>query len=280
VDLNLIKDIKSAYANLKPGGVRDLAEKRVAVGVLASSEDRVQAIRSYLGGDSSLVERISDSAPAGNFDLLLAEPDYPRPGGAFPFYFGNPEQTLEEILDKRQDLEISLARHHPAFRAKVVDRVIQRTARENAMFTVMTALPNVIPNLLELPWAVGEFASDTVFLTMNQVRMAFLIAAANNHAVGYQDQKVELVAILGSAFGWRALARELAGKIPLGGGLIGKAAISYGGTFVVGKGLERMHETGAGFARKEQRALYISAVEKGKEVVQGLVQSLKSRNAA
>ena len=40
------------------------------------------------------------------------------------------------------------------------------------------------------------------------------------------------------AFGWRALARELVGHIPLGGGLIPKGAIAYAGTYVVGKGLE------------------------------------------
>jgi hypothetical protein len=177
-------------------------------------------------------------------------------------------------------LEISLARHYPAFRAKVVERVMQRTSQENALFSVLTALPNVVPSFLQLPWAVGEFASDTAFLTMNQVRMAFLIAAANDHAIGYEDQKVELGTIVAGAFGWRALARELAGKIPLGGGLIPKAVIAYAGTYVIGKGLERLHGTGKGFDRRERRALYDSALEKGKEVVERLVNTVKSRNAA
>lgn len=280
VNLNLFKDIKNAYSNLKPGGVRELAEKNVSVGILASSEDKAAFIRAYLGSTEAIVERVTESAPAGNFDLLLAEPDFPHPGGAFEFRFRDPQRTIDEILDQRQDLEIALARNYPAFREHVVERVIRRMAQENALFSILTALPNVVPSFLELPWAVGEFASDTAFLTMNQIRMAFMIAAANDHAVGYDDQKMELGTIVAGAFGWRAAARELAGKIPLGGGLIPKAAIAYGGTYVVGKGLERLHGTGRGFDRREQRALYHSAVEKGKEIVGRLVETVKSRNAA
>jgi hypothetical protein len=280
VNLNLIKDIRNAYSNLKPGGVRELAERNVSIGILASNEDKAAYIRSFLGPTESVVERVSESAPAQNFDLLLAESDYPRPSGAFEFRFRNPERTMDEILDRHQELEISLARNYPAFRENVVGRVIHRMSQENALFSVLTALPNVIPSFLELPWAVGEFASDTAFLTINQIRMAFLIAAANDHAIGYDDQKLELGTIVAGAFGWRAVARELAGKIPLGGGLIPKAAIAYAGTYVVGKGLERMHGTGRGFDRRERRALYDSAIEKGREVVTRLVHTVKSRNAA
>ena len=62
------------------------------------------------------------------------------------------------------------------------------------------------------------------------------------------------------------------GKIPLGGGLIPKAAIAYAGTYVVGKGLDKLHRTGNGFDKKERRALYDSAVERGKVVVGRLVE--------
>ncbi len=280
MNLNLLKDIRNAYKNLKPGSVRELAEKSVSIGILTSDPDKADFIKSFLGQTEAVVERVPANGPAGKFDLLLSEPDYPRPSEAFEFRFRDPDRTVEEILDRRQDLEVSLARHYPAFRSQVVERIIKRTAQENALFSVVTALPNVVPSFLELPWALGEFASDTAFLTMNQVRMAFLIAASNDHAVGYDDQRYELGAIIGGAFGWRAIARQLVGKVPLGGGLIPKAAIAYGGTYVVGKGLERLHGNGKGFDRKERRALYVSAVEKGREVVERIVNTVKSRNAA
>jgi len=280
VSLNLIKDIKNAYQNLKPGNVRDLAEKRVSIGLITSTDEKAEYIRSFLGQTESVVERVTESAPAGNFDLLLVESNFPKPSGAFEFRYRNPDWTIDTILDAHQELEVALARHYPAFREKVVEKIVNRTAQENALFSVLTALPNVVPSFLELPWAMGEFASDTAFLTMNQVRMAFLIAAANDHAIGYDEQKVELGTIVAGAFGWRALARNLVGKIPLGGGLIPKAAIAYAGTYVVGKGLDKLHRTGNGFDKKERRALYDAAVEKGKTVVGHIVDSVKNRNVA
>jgi hypothetical protein len=45
----------------------------------------------------------------------------------------------------------------------------------------------------------------------------------------------ELLPIVGGGFGFRALARELAGFLPVGGVFI-KAAIAYAGTVVVGEG--------------------------------------------
>jgi len=54
---------------------------------------------------------------------------------------------------------------------------------------------------------------------------------------GVFERAAEILSIVGGAFGWRALARELAGKIPFGGGIIPKGAIAYAGTYVVGKGL-------------------------------------------
>jgi len=129
----------------------------------------------------------------------------------------------------------------------VSDQIVHRVSRENALFALVTALPNVLPSFIDLPWAVGEFATDTAFLTMNQIRMALLLAAAYDNPVGYMEQKIEIGVIAAGAFGWRAIARELVGKIPLGGGLIPKAAVAFAGTYVVGLGLEKANRTGAGY---------------------------------
>ena len=103
----------------------------------------------------------------------------------------------------------------------------------------------MIPSVIDLPWAIGEFATDTAFLTMNQIRMALLMAGAYGNTIGYTEQKAQIAVIAAGAFGWRALARELVGKIPLGGGLIPKAAVAFAGTYVVGLGLEKVNRTGA-----------------------------------
>jgi uncharacterized protein (DUF697 family) len=152
----------------------------------------------------------------------------------------------------------------------VVERTIHAVARENALFAVATALPDVVPSLIELPWAFGEFASDTVFLTVNQIRMAFLIAAACGKEVGFGGQKGAILSIAAGAFGWRALARELVGKIPLGGGLIPKGAIAYAGTYAVGKGLEFYYRGNGALPRSRRKALYREALDRGRAVAEAV----------
>jgi hypothetical protein len=290
MSLNLIKDIKSAIAHLNTHDVRRLTERPLSVGLVARDESGYAAMERFLApvpedaglmfnGFTALNRVSADSAP-GSFDLVLCEEGLLCPQNAFMFRQGDPAATIDAVLDRLQELEIPLARHFLSFRHPVVCRIIQRTSRENALFALVTALPNVVPNLLELPWAVGEFATDTAFLTINQVRMAFLIAAANGKTVGYGEQKMELATIVAGAFGWRAIARELIGKIPLGGGLVPKAAIAFAGTYVVGLSLERVHRTGSDFRRSERRAAYEHALERGKGIARQLIPSLKRRNAA
>ncbi len=290
MSLNLLKDIKTAYAQLNPHDVRRMAERPLSVGVVASTESGYDAIERFLSraaaepasalGGFVNVSRVSAQSGPGAHDLVICEEGTVGPAKSFTFRPSNPNATVDAILTALPDLEIALARHFTNFRSVAVNRIIQRTSKENAMFSVVTALPNVVPNLLELPWAVGEFATDTAFLTMNQVRMAFLIAAANGKDAGYGEQKVELAAIAASAFGWRALARELIGHIPLGGGLIPKAAVAFAATYVIGISLDRVHRTGAGMNRAEQRAAYQEALERGKGVVKQLIPGLKNRNVA
>ncbi len=169
-------------------------------------------------------------------------------------------------------LALPLARQFPGLRTHVVDRIVQSIARENAMFAFATALPDVIPSLVEIPWAFGEWATDTAFLTANQIRMAFMISAACGQETGFARQKVQILSIVGGAFGWRAIARELAGKIPLGGGLIAKGAIAYAGTFVVGKSLELLHRGQMKFPTRLKRSMYRDALERGREIARSLAQ--------
>jgi len=135
-----------------------------------------------------------------------------------------------------------------------------------------TALGDVIPSIASLPWSVAEYASDSAVLTANQIRLAFLVAAASDHEIGYSKQRAEVGSIVAGAFGWRAVARELVGKIPFGGGLIPKAAIAYAGTYMVGASLERLYRFGYGYTAPERKAAYEAAYDRGKQIAKGLLQ--------
>lgn len=280
----IYSQIKTAFKHLNPHEVRRLADRPLEIGILASGDEAYSEIVDTLLSSritsarrfqvEPVLHRAGEGA-ADRYDLVLCDEDLLCPAGAFWFHHSAPQQTIREILDRREDLGLALARSFYPFRRPVVDRIVRTISKENAIFALATALPDIIPSFIELPWVVGEFASDTAFITMNQVRMAFLVAAASDHDVGYYEQRGQIAAVVGGAFGWRAIARELVGKIPLGGGLIPKAAIAYAGTYTVGMGLERFFRIGYGMTRAERREAYGDALERGKKLISSILESVR-----
>jgi len=269
--LKMIKQARAAISLLNPGEVRNRADRAVHVGLVASSPSRYEELERFLQADiPGRVHRADSPNPPSSVDLVIYQHGAPNDREAYTFDRHNPEALVKQILDEHDDLGLALARQFPAFRKPVVDGIVKSIARENALFSVATALPNVAPTLFDIPWAFGEFASDTAFLTGNQIRMAFLISAACGGEVGFGHQKSAVLSIVGGAFGWRALARELAGKIPLGGGLIPKGAIAYAGTIAVGKGLEFFYRTNRKPNASERSEIYNSALAQGKEAAAAL----------
>jgi len=274
--LKALKQARAAISLLNPEEILSRARRPLHIGLVASSPAAYAEMEEYLLPGSLPLEertylldkihRVADSNVPGEVDLILFEEGIPAPKGTYTFYRANPMATAKEILHGNEDIELALARQFPPFRSAVVEATIHAVARENALFAVATALPDVIPTLIELPWAFGEFASDTVFLTGNQVRMAFLIAACYGKEVGFLDQKGAILSIAMGAFGWRALARELVGKIPLGGGLIPKGAIAYAGTYAVGKSLEFYYRSNGTLSRGQRRLVYREALDRGRQV--------------
>jgi len=291
MSLQVLKEIRTAVANLNPNEVQAAAERPVSIALVASSAAGFEAMEEFfLPSEKISYRKRVSAAPmlyrAGepnlpeHFDVVLYEPGLRCPENAFQFDPDQPEETVRAILAKNDDLGLALARNFHPFRQPVVDRIVYTVSRDNALFALVTALPDVIPSIIELPWSVTEFASDTAFLTINQIRMAFLIAAASDKPVGYSLQKGEIAGIVTGAFGWRALARELVGKIPFGGGLIPKGAIAFAGTYVEGLGLDRLFRLGYGLSSEERRNSYQEAFERGKGLVETVVRGMKSGTAA
>lgn len=275
--LQYLRQARAAFGLLNPDEVRRRAGRSLHVGLVAATEEGYSEMEEFLVPRwlprekrielMGQVHRAGDEHVPAKVDIVLYEQGLRAPEGTYTFYREDPERTVKQILDDRDDWALPLSRQFPTFRKPVVDGIIQSIARENAMFTIATALPNVMPSVMEIPWALGEFASDTAFLTANQIRMAFLIGAACGCGVGLSEQKGAVIMIVGAAFGWRALARELAGKIPLGQGLIPKGAIAYAGTFVIGKAIQK-YQDGATLTSDEQEAVYREALDQGRNVAQ------------
>ena len=268
--LKAIKQARKAVGMLNPDEVGRRARQPVRIGLVAFDGAGYAAMEGFLGPALDRVYRAGDPSVPDKVDVVLYQQGIPCPEGAYILRFDDPAATVAEILRDHDDLELALASRFVPFRKPVVERIIHAVSRENAVFALVTALPNLVPNLGEIPWAFGEFASDTAFLTANQVRMAFLIAAACGKDPGYSQRAAEILSIVASAFGWRALARELVDKIPFGGGIIPKGAIAYAGTFAIGKGLEHYHHAGEAYTRAQREEVYQAALERGKAIVETL----------
>jgi hypothetical protein len=293
MSIQLFQHVKDAIRNLDPEDIRKHTDRPLRLLLYAPGEEQYRDMEHFfIPRDVSAAKRAQvrrlvyraaeGGVPATPGDLeIYFDPSRDLAGAsdAFGFDPAQPDAIVPQILHRRPDLAVPLALHVLPFREEVSRRMVKKVARENALFALATALPDIIP-LISLPWAIGEFASDTAFLTANQIRMAFLLAAANDRDVGYHEQRGEIASIVLGAFGWRALARELVGKIPWGGGLVPKAAIAYAGTRVVGLSLERYYRLGKGYTRVERREAYQEALERGKQIVGGLVEGFEQRRGS
>ncbi len=272
--LKVLKQAKSALSLLSADEIQKQAKSPVHFGLVANNSGDYAEMEEFLVPSTlprpewrlrmSQVHRATDHDAPGNVDIVLYESGIPCPVGSYAFQRGHADATCASILDDKTDLDLALGCQFLPFRRLVVERIIHMVSKENALFAVATALPNVVPSLIELPWVFGEFASDTAFLTANQVRMAFQIAAACGKEVGLANQKGAVLSIAAGAFGWRALARELVSHIPLGGGLIPKGAIAYAGTYLAGKGLEYFHVHDGSPSAAQREQLYQEGLEHGR----------------
>ena len=276
--------IRKAISTLNSKHVRELSERSLRVALVAAHEEAHRRMEDFFLRDlrparrresAVQLERLTGPVPEQFYDLVVYDEAIVASPKSLVFRPERTRQFVERTLSRRPDLGIPLSKSFLPFRRPFVHRIISKTARENTLFSLATALPDVVPSVIELPWAVAEFASDTAFLTMNQVRMAFIMAAASDREPGYAHQKSEIATVIGSAFGWRALARQLVGKIPFGGGLVAKAAVAYAGTKVLGLSLDRLYEVGFTYSREERDHLYSDAYRQGKQIavrILGLVR--------
>jgi hypothetical protein len=289
---SFLATIGKAIRSVNPEEVRGMADREIHIGLMASTEASLNEMWFWLapveisetkrqilaGMVHPLGPQLPDMPPPpARLDIQIWEAGLRnKPADAFTYYRNNPQQTVDDILAKHDEFGIALSRHYLPFRKTVSQKIISAVCNENVMFSVTTSLPNIVPSVLSLPFAVGEFASDTAFLTMNQLRMAFLLAGAHDHPIGYRQQKAQVASVIAGAFGWRAIAREVVSKIPFGGGVIGKAGISYAGTWVVGHSLERLYKVGGNLTGTERKKMYDEGIQRGKQIAQKFLETVRS----
>ena len=275
--------IKKAIGMLSPKEVRDLSQREVRIALHAPDTQAFEQMENFLLHELKPARRresadmlIRNPSSTNQADVNIYHANVKAPPKSLIYFPEQPDVVVAKTLKEYPDLAIALARSFQPFRGPYVKNVIADVCKENTLFCLATAVPDVmgIP-FITLPWSIAEFASDSAFLTMNQIRMGFMIAGASDREVGYMEQKGEIAAVIGSAFGWRALARELVGKIPFGGGLIAKAGVAYAGTKVLGISLDHYYSMGYAYSREERNKLYAEAYHQGKSVAAKLLRMVR-----
>jgi uncharacterized protein (DUF697 family) len=121
----------------------------------------------------------------------------------------------------------ALAAALPALRAAVIEHTIQATARQNALVGAVIILPG----------------ADMPVMTMNQLKMVLRIGAAYGYRADLQ-RTVEMLGVIASGLGMRALARRAVEYVP-GLGWAMKASFGYVGTEAIGRSAVAYFENGA-----------------------------------
>ena len=286
---------KSFWKTVKGVSVKEIAReslKTFAIAIVGEPAARDRVFRALFPTATDL-DILPQRSLIRTFESTSAEDDFPQEFGSFDIVVdagggrvdapeglrlysvtevGGLDRLMDRILEERPDLALSLARRFPGFRDAVADRVIRETAIANAEFSMLSALPGVIPVIgpILTPAAIG----DVFMLTKNQVMMMYRLAAIHELPLDVSSRSRDLAPILAQAFGWRTLARELIGIVPGGVGLVARGTIAYAGTIAVGKAVQALHKTGKQPTRAQIRAFYRQALESGKDVVRGIRRRL------
>lgn len=124
-----------------------------------------------------------------------------------------------------------LAARLPVLRRPVCDQLIRRLSRQNALVGA----------------AVFRRGADLPVMTVNQVRLVLRIADAYGFEID-RDRLPEVLAVIGSGLGFRALARRAIEAVPVVGWTV-RSAVAYAGTRALGEAAVRYFERRAPVTR-------------------------------
>jgi uncharacterized protein (DUF697 family) len=163
---------------------------------------------------------------------------------------------LPHLVDCCKGMEVAVGRRLPALR----DTVAAKLTRDAAMNALKVAGASAVVDHIPLLGVVlGAFASGADMFAITGIQMTLMLNIGATYGRDPDlSQMWELLPIVGGGFGWRALARELSGFIPVGGVFI-KAAIAYAGTVVVGEGVAFYYRNGRQMGVEDASRVYDDA---------------------
>ena len=162
-------------------------------------------------------------------------------------------RVFPHVVERCKGVEIAVGRRLPVMRETVAAK-LTRDAANNALKVALASA--VVDHIPVFGLVLGAFASagDMVAITGIQMMLLLHVEAAYGRDPDLQHLW-QLLPVVGGGFGWRMLARELSGFIPVAGIAI-KGAIAYAGTIVVGEGVTFYYEHGRHMSAGQASSIY------------------------
>jgi uncharacterized protein (DUF697 family) len=222
---------------VQEGGGIEGAAALVYVLVAEATADEVAVLRE---AERARIPSIAVIASSGG--ERTPDPPYVLPARVVRVSSGSgfPVDEIARLLARALgDRGTTLAARLPVLRDHVVDDLIRRYARQNAILG-----------------ASGRVTKATMpLLTLNQVRLLLRIADAYGYEID-RERIPEVLGVVAGGVGLRALARRTIGYVPVAGWAV-RAGVAYGGTRAIGEAARRYFEKRAPVTRVAgSRALF------------------------
>jgi uncharacterized protein (DUF697 family) len=248
----LVKDVQVSSHDAKPlvvGGVRELAavlrrelgKDAKPGGVSLGDDPRGAAVFVYvLGADPTAEdERALKRARRARVPIVAVAAGRLSDGVIIPFVLatdivrigageGFPVETIARVIATRLGEDAaSLAARVPVLRGAVCDALISSSARRCGIAAAAIFIPG----------------ADLPVLLLNQIRMVLRLEQVYGLDADPRERAPELLATIAAGFGFRAVARQLLGVIPVAGWAV-QGAVAYAGTRALGEAALKRLETG------------------------------------
>jgi uncharacterized protein (DUF697 family) len=245
----LAKELRIAAEDTRPlvisGPLAAQLEKEISRGAAPGAvrldgrpEDAAVFVRVLAGAPSPEDEKLLRAADQAKVPVVVVQTgtdvyDIPyvlatevvmcSPGSGFPV-----EEVAYAVAARLKEAGTGLAARLPAIRETLTGVLVEKFSRQNGIVAVAIFVPG----------------ADFPVLTLNQIRLVLRLAATHGVEVD-QDRWPEVLATIGAGLGFRTVARQLVGAIPVAGWLV-KGAVAYAGTRAVGEAAHRYFHSVAG----------------------------------
>lgn len=183
-------------------------------------------------------------------------------------------RLFPHMVECARGAEIAVGRAFPPLRESVAAKLTRDAASNSLKVAIASAVVDHIP-LVGLVLGAVASAGDTVAITGIQIVLLMHIEAAYGKDPDLQ-RIWKLLPVIGGGLGWRTLARELSGFVPVAGIAI-KGAIAYAGTIVVGEGVTFFLEHGDHMTKADAAKLYERTKDDALRLARELIGRLRSK---